>query len=203
MTSVNDVGDGGRRVYSVVHFEENDEVSVVPSSWLIGNHKVMWPPYKNTNKITIAIKRREKPSHHWKEHRSRVLCECDTYEVARIREQKAAMTSDVATEEEACEPKRKRWRPQPLKRTMHRAWATVPLRTKQTHLLQIHSALHIVFPAHALSICLVTKSIGHLPFSKVKQNIYHNCLPLFMTGPKQTEQTNRNRACLKTEHLRF
>ncbi|XP_064454595.1 uncharacterized protein LOC135365813 isoform X2 [Ornithodoros turicata] len=99
-------------MFSIVHFDERDEVSVVPSTWLMGRNKVLWPPYKNSKKVAVAIKACENPSSNWSQHNCRVLYECDTYETARQKEQKAAMTSDLTTDDDMCEPKRKRWRPQ-------------------------------------------------------------------------------------------
>lgn len=66
----------GVKKYSVVHFHERDEVSVVPSKWVRGN-EVLWPPYKSTVKITAAIKDMEETSpRDWEQYKCRVMVTC-------------------------------------------------------------------------------------------------------------------------------
>ncbi|XP_064466702.1 uncharacterized protein LOC135377897 [Ornithodoros turicata] len=75
----------------------------------------MWPPYKNAAKLANAIRNCEKPVKHWTEHKCRVLYQCETYEMARQKERQAAITSDLASDndnDEICILKRKRRRPQ-------------------------------------------------------------------------------------------
>lgn len=67
---------GTRKLFSVVHFDEGDDVSVVPSSWVIGNKEVKWPPYKGAHKVTAAIKHLERPSYDWEIYKCRVLGTC-------------------------------------------------------------------------------------------------------------------------------
>ncbi|XP_070385174.1 uncharacterized protein [Dermacentor albipictus] len=65
----------GGKTYSIVLFEDEDEVSVVPTSW-ISENTVRWPPFKSTAKITTAIKEQQPPSSDWTSYRCRVLWTC-------------------------------------------------------------------------------------------------------------------------------
>ncbi|KAK8774538.1 hypothetical protein V5799_010930 [Amblyomma americanum] len=66
----------GSKLFSVVHFQDQEEVSVVPSSWIIAENTVAWPPHKNSRRINEAVQSNEKPSDHWKKYRCRVLWTC-------------------------------------------------------------------------------------------------------------------------------
>ncbi|XP_070385173.1 uncharacterized protein [Dermacentor albipictus] len=97
----------GGKTYSIVLFEDEDEVSVVPTSW-ISENTVRWPPFKSTAKITTAIKEQQPPSSDWTSYRCRVLWTCGSYESARQKEQQAEFTSDLASDVETIQQRRKR-----------------------------------------------------------------------------------------------
>ncbi|XP_077484465.1 uncharacterized protein LOC144094357 isoform X2 [Amblyomma americanum] len=98
----------GSKLFSVVHFQDQEEVSVVPSSWIIAENTVAWPPHKNSRRINEAVQSNEKPSDHWKKYRCRVLWACDNYDLARKKELQATLTSDLGSEPENVRQKRKR-----------------------------------------------------------------------------------------------
>ena len=52
--------------YAVVEFEDEKEVSVVPSAWMTDEDtKCYWPPYRKTAKVTKAIKEGYSPKDNW------------------------------------------------------------------------------------------------------------------------------------------
>lgn len=52
--------------YAVVAFDEDSEVSVVPSIWLTdGDTKCYCPPYRDSSKLSRAIKARYSPVDKW------------------------------------------------------------------------------------------------------------------------------------------
>lgn len=60
--------------YAVVAFDEDKEVSVVPSIWLTdGGTKCYWPPFRDTSKLSKAIKAQYSPADKWSQHAARVL----------------------------------------------------------------------------------------------------------------------------------
>lgn len=66
--------------YAVVAFEEENEVSVVPSAWMTDEErKCYWPPYRNTAKLTKAIKERDSPKDNWCKYTARVLSKCGKF----------------------------------------------------------------------------------------------------------------------------
>lgn len=64
-----------RKKFCIDHFEESDDVSVVPSPRVIDKYRAPWPPYKSSQKIAGAIRDGEKPGKNWEEHICRVLYE--------------------------------------------------------------------------------------------------------------------------------
>ena len=59
--------------YAVVAFDDDNEVSVVPSIWLTdGETKCYWPPYRDS-KLSKAIKARYPPQEQWSQYTARVL----------------------------------------------------------------------------------------------------------------------------------
>lgn len=63
--------------YAVVAFDDEGEVSVVPCVWLTENEKACcWPPYRDANKLSKAIKRKSTPQDSWPKHKARVLSKC-------------------------------------------------------------------------------------------------------------------------------
>jgi hypothetical protein len=66
-------GQGQSGTYAVVVFtDDNDSVSVVPTSWLDGD-KSYWAPYKSQDKIDRAVKSAEKPKKDWQKYSVRIL----------------------------------------------------------------------------------------------------------------------------------
>lgn len=69
-------------MYAVVHFDDTDEVELIPSNWLVDNSKsVILPPFKSAQAITKAIRDRLPPDDDslWDRHRIRVLHVCRKY----------------------------------------------------------------------------------------------------------------------------
>lgn len=63
--------------YAVVAFDEENEVSVVPSIWLTdGGTKCYWPSYRNASKVAKAIKEKSSPQENWTMYSARVLSKC-------------------------------------------------------------------------------------------------------------------------------
>ena len=63
--------------YAVVAFDEDSEVSAVPSIWLSdGETKCYWPPYRDSQKLSKAIKARNSPQDNWSKYTARVLSKC-------------------------------------------------------------------------------------------------------------------------------
>lgn len=116
-------------MYAVVEFTESAEVEVVPCTWLSLDHKVsFWPPYKDTNRIKVALVQRAEPDETWGEFFVRVIkmygetdksriyhfsphwlykfwltllfSSIDTYEAARKRLKRAETKSSLTSEEE-------------------------------------------------------------------------------------------------------
>lgn len=65
--------------YAVVVFEE-EEVGVVPHKWLVDNAasftKCFWPPYKDSSRLTKAIRTMSDPQDTWAKYSVRVLAKC-------------------------------------------------------------------------------------------------------------------------------
>lgn len=63
-------------MYHIVIFEKTNEVEVVPSKWVNGEH-CMWPP----NKVDVvkATKSQEKPGAGWKTYKVRVIFTSSKY----------------------------------------------------------------------------------------------------------------------------
>lgn len=62
--------------YAVVVFE-GEEVGVVPCKWLADNAtKCFWPQYKDSSKLTKAIRTKSDPQDTWTKYSVRVLAEC-------------------------------------------------------------------------------------------------------------------------------
>lgn len=63
--------------YAVVAFDEANEVSVIPNSWLLENDtQCYWPPFKGTLKLSRAIQNMWEPQENWDKHPARVLTKC-------------------------------------------------------------------------------------------------------------------------------
>ena len=61
-------------MYAVVHFTESDEVEVVPCRWLSVDEKVaFWPPYKDKQRIKVAVNQKTEPDETWGEYFVRVI----------------------------------------------------------------------------------------------------------------------------------
>lgn len=66
--------------YAVVVFDEDNDVSTVPSSWLTdGENKCYWPPIRNSQKLSKAIKSRCAPQDNWPTYKARVLSKCGKF----------------------------------------------------------------------------------------------------------------------------
>ena len=53
-------------MYLVVEFTDRHETALIPSTWLDGTSCAVWPPFKNTTKITNAAKEKALPGTDWK-----------------------------------------------------------------------------------------------------------------------------------------
>lgn len=87
----------GAQAYSIVHVPKRHEVSAVPSAWVVGD-RVLWPPYRSTTRIKTAVEDQEEPSEGWTSYDCRMLFTCASYDIARQKEQQAALTSDLASD---------------------------------------------------------------------------------------------------------
>ncbi|XP_065312479.1 uncharacterized protein [Dermacentor albipictus] len=97
----------GESAYSVVHLSKQNEVSTVPSSWVVGD-KVSLPPYRSSTRLITAIKDNEEPSEGWTSYHCRVLFKCADYNDARLKEQRAIQVCDIDSDDGCHEPKRRR-----------------------------------------------------------------------------------------------
>ena len=60
--------------FSVVVFEDTDQVDVVPLGWLsVNKTECRWPPYKDSAKVRKAIKNALPPQDNWTTHPVRLL----------------------------------------------------------------------------------------------------------------------------------
>ncbi|KAG9278043.1 hypothetical protein AMEX_G5834 [Astyanax mexicanus] len=85
-------------MFHIVEFRESSEVEVVPDSW-VKNNSCLWPSYKSVGRIRQAICRQEIPGDSWKSFEIRVLCTEVTYQDARAKLPRAAVTSDLQSDE--------------------------------------------------------------------------------------------------------
>ena len=71
------MSEGNR--FLVVAFDEENEVSVVPESWVSvsnGGTHCYWPSYKSTSKVTKSIQNMVDPEETWNKYQARVLTKC-------------------------------------------------------------------------------------------------------------------------------
>ncbi|XP_044753871.1 uncharacterized protein LOC123313186 [Coccinella septempunctata] len=74
--------------YAII-VDENNEKRVVPSKWMMNNNStLLWPPYKNTEKIRRAILQLEDPSEDWEDYQVDFIKSKDDY-VEAVAEIKA------------------------------------------------------------------------------------------------------------------
>ena len=59
--------------FCVVYFTENEEVGVLPNSWLKSDTECVWPPYRDTMKIFSYISKEVTPAKEWKSFAIRIL----------------------------------------------------------------------------------------------------------------------------------
>ncbi|XP_075525137.1 uncharacterized protein LOC142557296 isoform X2 [Dermacentor variabilis] len=97
----------GGPAYSVVHLSKQNEVSTVPSSWIVGDH-VSLPPYQSSTRMITAIKDKEEPSEGWTSYQCTVLFNCADYDDARLKEQRATEMCDIDSDDGCYEPKKRR-----------------------------------------------------------------------------------------------
>ena len=60
-------------MYVIVEFTDDKETAVIPPTWLEGNRCAVWPPFKNTTKITTVAKVKIPPGVDWKAYPTREL----------------------------------------------------------------------------------------------------------------------------------
>jgi hypothetical protein len=53
------------RMYILVKFMDNNSVAVIPSNWLHSNQCPLWPPYKTSDRLDRAVRKREPPGESW------------------------------------------------------------------------------------------------------------------------------------------
>ncbi|KAI0229467.1 hypothetical protein LSAT2_020110 [Lamellibrachia satsuma] len=70
-------------MYLVVEFTDHHETAVIPSTWLDGTNCAVWPPFKNTTKITNAAKEKASPGTDWKAYPIKELYKNESY--AKVR----------------------------------------------------------------------------------------------------------------------
>ncbi|XP_064473827.1 uncharacterized protein LOC135388295 [Ornithodoros turicata] len=96
--------------YTIVKFpNEENQVAVVPSSWVVGT-SCYWPPEKEERKIGIYVRKNKVPSLDWQFLDCNSVETYETYEEAREMLPLAASTSDLNADREYGRGKRKRVR---------------------------------------------------------------------------------------------
>ncbi|CAG7717994.1 unnamed protein product [Allacma fusca] len=87
--------------FAVVHFSETNEVEAVPTKWFTEDSDwCYWPNFRNTTKITAAIKSCVTHSGDWKKHLVNIKGYYATLEKARAGARKAEVMSDIGSESE-------------------------------------------------------------------------------------------------------
>ncbi|PIK42768.1 hypothetical protein BSL78_20370 [Apostichopus japonicus] len=94
--------------YAVVVFTEEDGVSMVPISWCIDDSNCYWPPYKSTLRFQKSVRMEETPGANWTTHAIRILSRTDSYDKARMQMIRAEDTSDLQSDAETTNKRRKR-----------------------------------------------------------------------------------------------
>lgn len=59
-------------MYSVVYFTDNDDVALVPTTW-VSDGRAGWPSYWNSVRLAKAVKDYEQMKEDWKTFNCRVL----------------------------------------------------------------------------------------------------------------------------------
>ncbi|KAK5642720.1 hypothetical protein RI129_008887 [Pyrocoelia pectoralis] len=97
------------KTWTIVKFVEDDSVQAVPANW-IENSKCFWPSYPN-DRLIQAIKRCEPHNVSWPLYEVKVFrnSSYSDYQVARQKEKRAEIESDLNTDNEG-ESKKKRKR---------------------------------------------------------------------------------------------
>ncbi|XP_047126400.1 uncharacterized protein LOC124807864 [Hydra vulgaris] len=91
-----------KNFFAIVAFvDENDDVAVVPGSWLIGKGMCYWPPYTCQQRNNKAVKDEETPTENRRKHLVRILGVKDSYEKTRSYLSKATLTSDLQSDAES------------------------------------------------------------------------------------------------------
>ncbi|KAF5300542.1 hypothetical protein FQR65_LT09163 [Abscondita terminalis] len=87
------------RSWTVVKFIEDDSVQAVPTKWLIKNNKCYWPPYSQ-DRLIQAIKKCEPHIDNWPMYEVQMFRNSTygDYQVARQKERKAEIESDLNTD---------------------------------------------------------------------------------------------------------
>ncbi|XP_039306792.1 uncharacterized protein LOC113004968 [Solenopsis invicta] len=88
------------KLWTVVHFIDENAVEAVPSTWII-NNKCYWPPFPK-EKIVAAIKKHAKPNTCWPSHDIKTFRNnsYDNYGTAREKTRKAEFTSELNSDTE-------------------------------------------------------------------------------------------------------
>ncbi|XP_064479790.1 uncharacterized protein LOC135393231 [Ornithodoros turicata] len=94
--------------YSIIKFPgEQDQVAVVPSSWIVGG-SCLWPPEKEEKKVGLYVGKNKSPGAHWKSVDCEEMETYETYDEARQVLPLATNTSDLNCEAEYGRGKRRR-----------------------------------------------------------------------------------------------
>lgn len=106
------------KVYHVVDFLDDRSTFVVPEWWLQRSRlhiTAVWPPYKNTQQVLQAMKRKEQATDSWTQHRVKILHSYATLQQALQKVEDAEETSNLDSDGNE-EPIQKRHKKSPHKR---------------------------------------------------------------------------------------
>ncbi|KAL5015191.1 hypothetical protein ScPMuIL_009461 [Solemya velum] len=103
-------------MFLLVEYTDENELAVIPDTWLDGNSCALWPPYKSSSRVMNAVRQEEHPGANWKSFPIRELYRSEIYEKARKKLAVAENKSDLETgpeneENEIQRPKRVRRSP--------------------------------------------------------------------------------------------
>ncbi|XP_062850988.1 uncharacterized protein LOC134321766 isoform X3 [Trichomycterus rosablanca] len=85
-------------MFHIVEFADK-KVAVVPAVW-VSNGICSWPPYKNGNEMSKAVKKQEIPNPDWAKYAVIVRCTKNSYDAIRPKLALAEQQSDLQTESE-------------------------------------------------------------------------------------------------------
>ncbi|XP_050413197.1 uncharacterized protein LOC126827739 [Patella vulgata] len=95
-------------MYAVVEFLDDHEVAVVNADWVLPNGFCFWPPFKNASKLNKCVINCVEADESWLKLKVRKFSETSDYSKARERVARAEETSQVESDVEEIQPRKRR-----------------------------------------------------------------------------------------------